>query len=96
MLASKLRKYVPTHIACHHVAVWHDHSTVCGCEVIMVACKEVYNRLVHYTEYKALTGQSVDVQAPVEHPTYISLQEAHHLHPTTQDSLWTGWYVYRY
>ena len=59
----------------------------------MVACKEVYNRLVHYTdtEYKALTGQSVDVQAPVEHPTCISLQEAHHLHPTH-----TGWYVDRF
>ena len=50
MFPSELRKCVATHIARHHFAVWHDHSTVCGCEVIMVACKEVYNRLVHYTD----------------------------------------------
>ena len=68
MFASELHKYVATHIACHHFAVWHDHSTVCGCGFITVACKEVYNRLVHYTdtEYKALTGQLVDVKALVE------------------------------
>lgn len=67
-------EYVATHIACHHFAVWHDHTTVCGCRFIMVACKEVYDRLVHYidTKYKAPTGQSVDVQALVEGP-YLHL-----------------------
>ena len=50
MFPSELRKCVATHIARHHFAVWHDHSTVCGCGFIMVACKEVYNRLVHYTD----------------------------------------------
>lgn len=46
----------------------------CDCGFILVTCKEVYDRLVHYTdtEYKALTGQSVDVQALVERP-YLHL-----------------------
>ena len=41
---------------------------ICGCCYIIVTCKEVYNSAVHYTsaEYKALTGESVDVQAQVE------------------------------
>ena len=70
MSASELREYVATHIACCHFAVWHDPSTICGCGFITVACKEVYDRLVHYTdaEYRTLTGQSVDVQALVERP----------------------------
>ena len=52
----------------------HHHSTLCGCGWIMVTCKEMYDRLVHYTEaeYKALTGLSVDVQALVERP-YVHL-----------------------
>ena len=43
----------------------------------MVTCKEVYDRLVHYTdaEYKALMGLFVDVQALVERP-YVHLLAA--------------------
>ena len=77
MSKSELRLHVQTHIALCHFAVWHDHSTVCGCGFIMVTCKEVYDRLVHYTdaEYKALVGLSVDVQALVERP-YVHLLAA--------------------
>ena len=74
MSDSELRLHVVTHITRRHFAVWHDHSTVCGYGFILVTCQEVYDRLVHYTdtEYKALTGQSVDVQALVERP-YLHL-----------------------
>ena len=77
MSDSELRHHVNHQLAVRHFAVWHDHSTVCGCGFILVTCKEVYKNLVHYTndEYKNLTGQTVDVQAEVEHP-YIHLLAA--------------------
>ena len=74
---SELRHHVEDQLAVRHFAVWHDHSTVCGCGFILVTCKEVYNNLVHYTndEHKNLTGQTVDIQAEVERP-YIHLLAA--------------------
>lgn len=51
-------------------AMWHDHSTICGCGYIMVTCKEVYNSVVHYTsaEYKELTGEWMDILSQIERP----------------------------
>ena len=74
---NELRHFVEKHIALRHFAVWHDHSTVCGCGYILVTCKEVYNTTVHYTnaEYTMLTGESVDIQAAVERP-YIHILAA--------------------
>lgn len=71
---SALRCYLEHQLAVRHFAVWHDHSTVCGYGFILVTCKEVYDKLVHYTndEYKTLTGKTVDIQAEVERP-YIHL-----------------------
>lgn len=70
MSDNELRQHVAKLIARRHFAVWHDHSTICGCGYIMVTCKEVYISVVHYTsaEYKALTGESVDIQARIERP----------------------------
>ena len=72
-----LKQYVEDHITRRNFAVWHDHSTLCGYGILMVTCKEVYDRVVHYTdeEFKALTGQSVNVQAMVERP-YLHLLAA--------------------
>ena len=74
MSDSELRCHVEHQLAVCHFALWHDHSTVCGYGFILMTCKEVYDKLVHYTndEYKTLTGQTVDVQAEVERP-YIHL-----------------------
>ena len=68
MSDSELHIHITTHIAHCHIAVWHDHSTVCRCGFTLVTCKEVYDRLLHYTdaEYKELTGQNVHVQALVK------------------------------
>ena len=46
-----LCKYVEKHLALHHFALWHDHSSVCGCGCwyTLVTLKEVYNSAMHYT-----------------------------------------------
>lgn len=58
-------------------SLFHNHSinqSLCGYGFILVTCKEVYDKLVHYTndEYKTLTRKIVDVQAELERP-YIHL-----------------------
>ena len=69
MSNSELCQHVEKLLALHHFAVWHDHSTVCGCGYILMTLKEAYNSTVHYTPMlSALTGESVDVQAAVERP----------------------------
>ena len=77
MSDNDLRQYVQKHLAIRYFALWHDHSTVCGCEYILVTCKEVYNSSIHYTnaEYEALTGQTLNIQAAVERP-YIHILAA--------------------
>ena len=50
MSESELRQHVDKSLALRHFAVWQDHSTLCGCGYIMVTCKEVYDKLVHYTD----------------------------------------------
>ena len=77
MTDSDLQHYVLDHISHRNFAVWHDYSTLCGYGIIMVTCKEVYDKILHYTdaEFKAMTGQNVNVQAMVERP-YLHLLAA--------------------
>ena len=67
---NECHQYVFKQMSTRHFAMWHDHSTICGCGYILVTCKEIYNSTTYYTneEYKALTGQTVDISAAVERP----------------------------
>ena len=46
MSNSELCQHVEKLLSLHHFAVWHDHSTVCGCGYILVTLKEAYNSTV--------------------------------------------------
>ena len=50
MSKSELRQHVDKSLMIRHFPVLQDHSTLCGCGYIMVTCKEVYDKLVHYTD----------------------------------------------
>ena len=58
MSDNELHQFIVKQLALRYFALWHDHSTVCGCGFILVTCKEVYNSATYNTnaEYKALTG----------------------------------------
>ena len=58
----------------------------------MVISKEIYDRVVHYTdeEYKALTGDSVHVQAQVERHYLHLVQQVLHVQKTILPLLRTG------
>ena len=58
MSDNELHQFVEKQLTLRHFALWHDHSTVCGCGYLLVTCKEVYNSAIYYTntEYEALTG----------------------------------------
>ena len=58
MSDSDLRDHVQQLLSTRYFALWHDHSTVCGCGYLLVTCKEVYNSSTYYTnaEYEEITG----------------------------------------
>lgn len=54
----------------HHLALWHDHSSILGAGYILMTVHVLYDPAVflNNSEYKDRTGDSLDVQEIVEEP----------------------------
>lgn len=67
---TKMRKKLKSLERTRHLAIWHDHSTVANHGHLLFMVSALYDPACYLTsaEYKAKTGQDINIQEEIERP----------------------------